>query len=473
MRLEAKVGIFIFIGIVFLFFMTTQVNDLNVSSKKDFHINGIVSNIAGLEKNAKVKINGLDVGFVKDFELVDDKVKIMMVLKQKVSIPEDSTIMLVSTSMLSGKFVEISFGNSKNYLAEDDNLVNEKVYASFDKTSDSIEQAANEVKLFVSELRALLNSGAKDDLTASLANIKSFTERLDNILKDNEKPFAETIQNFNKMALEIQQAGQKFGSMGERLGSMGDKVGNMGDKFATSADTINGRLPHILDRFEQIEKSVDTILVENREPLKNTLTSANKFFSDGGDAFNKLDKYFDNASKSQIELSLRGEMMANDGYLKNYAGLTYYTNPTQFYSFELTSTNDYTMDDNKANVPEIHDKGKNYVSAQVGKRFGDVVTRGGLIESTGGFGIDYLLKNDKLKTSIEMYDFNAVNDVRGENPHTKFSLRYNILKHVDVYTGYDNFLNSESANVFAGVGIRFVDDDIKSLVGGMGGSLVK
>lgn len=65
-----------------------------------------------------------------------------------------------------------------------------------------------------------------------------------------------------------------------------------------------------------------------------------------------------------------------------------------------------------------------------------------------------------------MYDFGAQNDVRGDNAHAKASVRYRMLKHVDLIAGYDNFLNKKAATIFGGVGVTFVDDDLKYIVGG-------
>jgi phospholipid/cholesterol/gamma-HCH transport system substrate-binding protein len=459
MKTEAKVGVFIFIGILFLFFMTTQVNDLNITTKKDFKISGVVSNIAGLEKNAKVKINGLDVGFVKDFELVDNKVKINMILKKRVDIPEDSTIMLAQSSMLSGKFIEIIPGKSYQYLQPQASITSEKAYASFDKTSDSVDQAANEVKLFISELRDMLNGGTREDVQASIVNIRSFTKRLDDLIKNNEGIFQDTLHNFNEMAIDLSEAGKDFGAMS--------------NKFSMSADTINDKLPDILDRFETIEKNIDSILVENKKPLNEAIKSANKFFDEGGSAFNKLDEYLASVSQSELELGLRAEMMANDSYMKNYLSVKYSTNPTYFYLLELANGEDYSLQNGLINDPQKHENGKYFISAQFGKRFNDIVFRGGMIESTGGVAIDYLRHRDRLKTSLELYDFNAVNDARGDNAHAKMTVRYNLRKYIDLYAGYDNFLNSQSANAFAGVGIRFIDNDIKALMGSVSGSLVK
>ena len=113
-----------------------------------------------------------------------------------------------------------------------------------------------------------------------------------------------------------------------------------------------------------------------------------------------------------------------------------------------------------------------YLDAMYGKRMSDFMLRGGLIQSTGGIGVDYYAYNDKFKTSLDLFDFSAVNDIRGNNPHARAILSYRVLKYVELLGGADNFLNSKAATGFIGIGLRFKDDDLKYLVGS-GSSFIK
>ncbi len=54
----------------------------------------------------------------------------------------------------------------------------------------------------------------------------------------------------------------------------------------------------------------------------------------------------------------------------------------------------------------------------------------GIIENSGGFGVDYFKFNDRLKFSADIYDFNAVNDIRGDNPNLTTTVRYQFFKAV-------------------------------------------
>jgi phospholipid/cholesterol/gamma-HCH transport system substrate-binding protein len=158
--------------------------------------------------------------------------------------------------------------------------------------------------------------------------------------------------------------------------------------------------------------------------------------------------------------------MDSDEYAKGYLNLNYIPSSTKSYRFSVAGMDDYSrMDDSGSLIlPKKHESSKILISAQIAKRFDDVVLRTGIIENGVGAGMDYYLFDDKLEASAEVFDFNAENDIRGSSPHAKVSLRYNYLKHLDFYGGYDNFLNERAKNAYIGVGIRFFDDDLKKLI---------
>ncbi len=105
------------------------------------------------------------------------------------------------------------------------------------------------------------------------------------------------------------------------------------------------------------------------------------------------------------------------------------------------------------------------LSAQYGKRFDDLLFRIGIIENQGGAGIDYFALNDTLKLSTNISDFNAVNDVRGSNLNLTTTMRYQFFKHINFYLSGNNLLNTHANSVSVGVGVSFVDDDLKNLLG--------
>ena len=98
---------------------------------------------------------------------------------------------------------------------------------------------------------------------------------------------------------------------------------------------------------------------------------------------------------------------------------------------------------------------------QFAYRFDQVVLRGGLIEKTGGAGIDYVFFKDRLKMSMEMFDFNRDFDL---NSHGRMDFTFRLPKGLRLIAGWDDFMESEYQSVYFGAGIRWQDDDLKPLL---------
>ena len=104
------------------------------------------------------------------------------------------------------------------------------------------------------------------------------------------------------------------------------------------------------------------------------------------------------------------------------------------------------------------------ISAEVGYRIGHWVGRAGLIENSGGAGIDYLTLKDRLRLSAEVWNFS---DEDGLNPHAKLIGRYYFTPSIFLTGGWDDLLNTKANrdSFFVGAGIRWGDDDMKYLAG--------
>ena len=108
-------------------------------------------------------------------------------------------------------------------------------------------------------------------------------------------------------------------------------------------------------------------------------------------------------------------------------------------------------------------------SIQVAKRFKDLTLRGGIIESTGGVGMDYYMFKDSLKFTFEAFDFDSK-----RNPHLKAGLTYNLNKYFFIVGGYDDFVSSlKLESPYLGIGFHFEDEDIKYILSNAGSVITK
>jgi phospholipid/cholesterol/gamma-HCH transport system substrate-binding protein len=96
-------------------------------------------------------------------------------------------------------------------------------------------------------------------------------------------------------------------------------------------------------------------------------------------------------------------------------------------------------------------------TALFAKNFYDLTVKGGIIESSGGFGFDYHLFNHRLTLSTEIFDVREV--------YIRAFARYSLFKGVYVIAGGDNLANSEDGQAagFVGAGIFITNDDLKAI----------
>ncbi len=114
-KLELKVGIFVFIGLVILVIFVLSIGNFKIildSHRVDFLFN--FTN--GVKVGAPIRFAGVDIGEVKGLDFVSTspdsppKVKIIGWVRRDIKIPVDSTVWINTLGLLGEKYIEIMPG---------------------------------------------------------------------------------------------------------------------------------------------------------------------------------------------------------------------------------------------------------------------------------------------------------------------------------------------------------------------------
>lgn len=117
-KLELKVGIFVFIGLIILVTFVLLIGDIK-TWRSGYNVKFKFSFINGVKIGAPVRFAGVDVGEVKDIKIIfnsqDQKIDVEILgwLRNDVNIPVDSTVWVNTLGLLGEKYIEIMPG--KNY----------------------------------------------------------------------------------------------------------------------------------------------------------------------------------------------------------------------------------------------------------------------------------------------------------------------------------------------------------------------
>jgi phospholipid/cholesterol/gamma-HCH transport system substrate-binding protein len=451
MSAEAKVGFFVVIGVVMLFLLTTQVNTFKNMNEEGYTVVAYVDDSTGLGENTKVKMNGIDIGWVTSLEIMENFVSVKMFIKNVYRIPKDSEIVLVQENLLGSRIVLIKRGKSHQYLSENGIIKKFQVYSSFEETSDSIFKTSEEFRKLAEDLRKVVDQQNREEFSDALSNLNNVLLDIRVILAENRSGVKNSIDN-----IEIAT---------NRLPAVVEALERTLKKYEDVGETLDIEITEVSTYAKSLISEINETVAENRQPLNKTINSVDSFFTKGQESIDKIDKIISSISEAQLQFAMRTEINTFDSSFSSYVDIAYLPNPQTYYLFGITTTEDRTQE----NSGNLHESGDTLFSVMYGKRYSDWLFRAGLIESQGGVGVDKFFSNDKMKITAEIFDFNAVNNIRNENANLRTNFRYRIYDHIDFFVGGNNLLNDERGVTF-GVGFYFLDNDLKSMIGLAGAS---
>ena len=463
MSSEVRVGLFVSIGIAMLLFLSTQVRDVSLFSTNGYELKVELDDVLGIEVNSKISANGLNIGFIKSMSLKNSKVIVTLQIREDILLPNDSIIEIRQKNMLSGMLLVFKSGTSDiNYIDGDyiDDVVR---YYSMDESADKVYDAANEFTNLIYRLQGMFNSDTQLQVKDTLSNINSLAKNLNTFVITQEASLSSFVVEANKLMSTFNHTSQ---DLNDSLPRITKKIENILNDIKSTTTTIDRRLPSVFDKVDNMGDNVNKFIETTSKPIENSLKTVDAVTI-------KLKDYVERVEKTRVEIGMNGQYFTSQGDSKSLFEMNLYPNNSKGYLFGLSARDDYSYDSltNTRHIPKTYDDSGYKISAQLSNKiYKNTIFRAGLIESQGGIGIDYYNLGTKLKTSLDLYDFQSKNFyIKGGNPNLRVQLRYSILKYIDTYLGYENILNfSKAGSVTFGVGFRYDDEDFKTVIGVVG-----
>lgn len=169
-KMELKVGIFVFFGLVILVVFVLSIGGFKTWSS-GYRVKFIFNFVNGVKIGAPVRLSGVDIGQVKELRFLtvpNDKAKVEVVswVKKEVKIPVDSSVWINTLGLLGEKYIEIMPGKDNNKCL----LVNERLIGTEPTAMHEVEKLAK---------------GIADDLDAMILKIKTGEGTLGKLFSDD------------------------------------------------------------------------------------------------------------------------------------------------------------------------------------------------------------------------------------------------------------------------------------------------
>ena len=482
---EAKVGVVVILGAIVLSYMTFKVGGFSLGDK-GYRVSVVFPTVLGLEKRAPVRISGVAVGTVEEINLEKRGGAIVaLLINQGIEIPKDSSANIASSGLLGDRFVEILPGQSKASLADQGTMrssVNKgaSVEQLTGQVSDLITRfvkVADDVGAVTASLRGAFGTKeGEQSMKDIVEQVRSLTKGIDDFVRSNQKSMGNSISNLEAFSDFLNKEGQALLKSLTKItkkiesgeGTVGKLIYDQGayDKLSGTLDDLGGSLKSVQLITKKVERGEGTI---------GKLFSDDKAYNNLNTALEGVSNTLGRIQRFKTNVGFRNEYQLEESDNKGYFSLTLSPRQDKYYLVEVVddplgkvslTTNLTTKDGVSGTATDLETTRKLKFSAQFGKRLPVFGLRIGLVENAFGLGGDFYSQDDHLKFSVDAWDFNS-DDPLSKKPHLKVSVQYELLRYIHFGVGYDQILNSERDTLFVGAGLRFDDEDIQYLIGGL------
>src|ERR1051325_2205156 len=503
MSSAAKVGIFMLVILAVLGYFVLKIEDVKIGRGAGTKtITATFDSVAGLDNKSSVRVAGGRVGKVKDVKLrPDGKAEVELEIDKDVQLHGNAFARIANLGLLGEKYVEIVPGSPNAPIIPEEQHVELRGTepASMDDVTNQISAIATDVKAITESLRGVIAGPAgQQRLSDIVENVRQITQQVRELVAANRSNVDATMANARaiseslrieipRLARSIEHtADQIGGTVGENRQDVKAVVENL-RKLSTDLQTTTANLNAITGQVKSGEGTVGKLVYsdEAHERLTKALSAV-----EGG--VTELKNTLGRVGRMQLDLGINSDFSAGvnqdspagDIFGSSRSAVSLRLNPNpdrnRFYNIELANTplgrrRDKVIEETITNpatgassttITRQTRFDQNFVvSAQAGWNLQPLTVRLGLIDSTGGAGVDYHW-NDRITATGEAFDFSKRYD---KNPHLRLYGEY-IFRGEKPRTpalffrsGLDNPLNDVAFTV--GAGSRWREDDRKCLLG--------
>ena len=504
MSREARVGIFVLVGLLVLTYFTFRVSKWGLIAEKGYLLTVDFITAAGLEPKSDVKMAGVPIGKVEAIKLAGNQARLFLRIQDGIRIPLDSVASIETQGLLGEKYVEISPGkDAQRMLPAGGQVTNTLSPTNLETIVRKVEAIGDDVKKFTASLSETFGTEeGKKALGDILRDVRATTASLRTVVQGNEQRFERILANVDKLS----------GDLSDISSANKEDVRAAIANLRAFSETLKNETPELARKLEEMSERVSGVVGDNRENLKesiqnlktasakldNTLDAAGRVMAKIDRGEGSLGKLVnDNTAANSLTESLDGinryfrrydalrmtivpwtEFQTSTSEWKYYMNLKIQPTADKYYILgvvnspegkrSVTNTTTTITPPPPGGTGQVQTQQVEYsndwlFNAMIAKQFSRFTLYGGVIESTGGLGGQYDVVRNRLNVGAEVFDFNRPDN----RAHVKVYGNYDIIRNFFITGGADDILNKDSKfrTPFIGFGFRFPDDDLKYVTG--------
>lgn len=475
---SAKVGVFAVVTVIAGYYIYQFINK-GVGSESGYTVYALMNDASGIAKYSQVRIAGIPVGNIESIKLEGNRARIDIRIDEGVPLYDDAAVTKVASSLLGEYYLGIAPGTEgKRQLEDGDQIKNVLGATSTDDLMREIALIAKDVKRVSGALAESVGTDrGKQNIKDTLQNLADVTDALNKTVRENRDSIRNIITNVEGITergapeidrilenvRETTRDVRQLMAANEADPQKSGEVRQIIDKVNRASDSLESALANIDEATERIERGEGTL---GRLSKDEHLIDEVEGIAEG------VGSFVGSLNRVQTIVTLRNDFQFLAGTVKSFVEVRIQPREDKYYSIEVvndprgaTTIEQIDVETDNPTEPvhyrEVRTVTRNGLrfSVQFAQRFGPIVGRFGLKESTGGVGLDVLLFDDRFELQQDLFGFGEV-----VLPRWRVHLGYEFVNRLWLLAGVDDILAPTRRDYFVGLQLRFNDRDLKTIL---------
>jgi phospholipid/cholesterol/gamma-HCH transport system substrate-binding protein len=489
----AKVGALVLAALVAAFVVWRLVDERS-STSEGYRVYALFTNAHGLITKSRVTVAGIPIGYIDSIRLEGSQARVDMVIENDVPLYEDATVARRSASLLGEYILAINPGSVDEPQLEDGDRI-----MAVEETADTADIMAD-VGAVARSLRAVATQVERTfgtdeggrQMAAALRNLTEALEAVNRTIQANEAAVTHTLENIENITTsaepQLDQILQNVEAVTRDMRAiiehnrdgLDEGIGEVGPTIA-SINRASQLLERVLEDVGEVTERTAA-----GEGTLGRLTSDEHLINEAEEVVESINDIVGGWGRLRTIISLRSEYLFLANAFKNYLEVRIAPGEDRYFLIQIVddprgstqfTTTQVRTSPPREGEPAFYEEVRATTSEsllfslQLAKRLYFFTFRFGILESSGGIGVDLHLFDDRLEINADLFRF-------GDQtyPDLRVRIGYEIVRTLFILGGVDNILNADpsvpsqnGADFFLGAMLRFDDRDLIGLLPFLGG----
>ncbi|MGO9830345.1 MAG: MlaD family protein [Myxococcaceae bacterium] len=489
-----RVGLFVLFSVACLVAFLLILKRGVFSGGESMSVVAYFRDASGLGKRSRVQTAGIPVGEITDITLVGDRARLTIKVRRDLGLHTDASIYKRSESFLGDFLLDLQPGSASAPLMPDGGVIRNVIDAQGIQTLfESLSVITGDIQAVTHSLRDVLGADAGEaSLQTILRNLTQLSTEVEETARSSQENIRAILENVRQVSGDVRASTQGQTS---NVREIVDNIRVISEDLRASMAEVKSALQtnqagkgEVLSTLQKLDKTLEN-LAQVTQDIREGKGPVGKLIEDEqtgtqfNDALKGVSEYANRLTALQTEVSLSSVYLFNAASARNEVDVRIIPSPDKYYLLGLVDDplGDTSISYVVANPPGLYQPAvqkitsTNYnlkFNAEFAKRYYFATFRFGIIESTGGVGVDFNLFNDILVLKTDVFNFG---NQALRYPELRITANVTLFQHLFVSAGVDDIFNPpvrstldnrliSGRDFFLGGGIHFTDDDLKAIL---------